>query len=59
MLALNKALVHRIPEINKSLEFCEIKVMMIPGGLTRYLQSLDVSIKKPIKDGIRKKFNEY
>ena len=32
--------------------------MMIPGGLTRYLQPLDVAIKKPLKE-IRRKNNEY
>ena len=32
--------------------------MMILGGLTRYLKPLDASIKKPFKDGIRKKYNK-
>ena len=59
MLVLDEASVHRIPEIKKSLELSETKVMMIPGGLARYLQSLDVSINKPFKDRIRKKYNEY
>ena len=59
MLVLDEASVHKIPEIKKSLELSETKVMMIPGGLTRYLQPLDVSINKPFKDGIRKKYNEY
>ena len=32
---------------------------MIPGDLTRYLQPLDVSISKPFKDKLRKKYTDY
>ena len=32
---------------------------MIPGGLTRYLQPLEVSINKPFKDKLRKKYTDY
>ena len=59
MLELDEASVYGILEIKKSLELSETKVMMIPGGQTRYLKPLDVSINKPFKDRIRKKFNEY
>ena len=33
--------------------------MIIPGGLTIYLQPLDVSINKPFIEEIRRKCNEY
>ena len=59
MVVLNKASIHKIPEIKKSLELGKTKVMMIPEELTQYLQPLDVSINKPFKDGVRKKSNEY
>ena len=42
----------------KSLELSDTKVMMIPGRLAQYLKPLDASIKKPFKDGIRKKYNK-
>ena len=32
---------------------------MIPGGLTRYLQPLDVSINKPFKDELKKRYTKY
>ena len=59
MLILDDASMHKTPGIRKSIELSETKVMMIPDGLTRYLQPLDVSINKPFKDGIRRKYNEY
>ena len=41
-----------VPYINQYLSF-------IPGGLTRFLQPLDVVINKPFKDALRKKYIEY
>ena len=32
---------------------------MIPEGLTRYLQSLNLSINKTFKDELRKKYTDY
>ena len=59
MLAIDGASMHSIPEIKRSVELSETKVMMIPGGLTGYLQPLDVSISKHFKEEIRRKYNEY
>ena len=59
MVVMDDASMHKMPEIKRSVELSETKVMMIPRGLTRYLQSLDVSINKPSKEEIRKKCNEY
>ena len=47
ILVIYDASMHKIPEIKRSVELSETKVMMIPGGLTKYLQPLDVSINKP------------
>ena len=59
MLIMYDAYMNKIPEIKRSVELSETKVMMIPGGLTRYLQPLYVSINKPFKEEIRRKYNEY
>ena len=58
MLIMDGASMHKTPEIKRSVELSETKVM-IPGGFTRYLQPLDVSIIKPFKKEIRRKYNEY
>ena len=55
MLLMDDASMNKILEIKRSVELSETKVMMIPGGLTKYLQPLDVSINKPLKVEIRRK----
>ena len=42
MLDIDDASMHKIPEIKRSVELNEAKVMMIPGGLTWYLLPFDV-----------------
>ena len=59
ILVMDDASMHKIPEIKRSVELSESKVMMIPGGLTKYLQPLDVSINKPFKEETRRKYNEH
>ena len=59
MLVMDDASMNKMPEIKRSVELSETKVMIIPRGLTRYLQPLDVSINKPFKEEIRRKYNEY
>ena len=59
MLVMDDSSMHKIPEIKRSVELSETKVTMIPGGLTRYLQPLDVSINKSFKVEMRRKYNEY
>ena len=35
------------------------KISIIPEGLTRYLQPLNVSINKPFKDELKKRYTKY
>ena len=45
MIVMNDASMYKIPEINRSVELNNTKMMMISGSLTRYLQPLDIPIK--------------
>ena len=58
MLVMDDASMHKIPEIKRSVELSETK-MMIPRGFTKYLHPLDVPINKPFKEEINRKYNEY
>jgi len=35
------------------------EITLIPGGLTRYYQPLDVSINKPFKNALREKYSSH
>ena len=59
ILVLDKESLHKIPEIKKSLELSETKIMMIPLILIQYFQLLNVTINMPSKYGVRKKYNKY
>ena len=59
MLVMDDASMHKLDVIKKKINDWEISISMIPGGLTKYLQPLDVSINKPFKDELRKKYTDY
>ena len=48
MLVLDDASMHKIKEVKEQIESWNTHISLIPGGLTRYLQPLDISIKKTI-----------
>ena len=50
MLVMDDASMHKLDVIKQRINDWETSISMIPGGLTRYLQPLDVSINKPFKD---------
>ena len=59
MLVMDDALMHKIDIVKDKIKECKTKISMIPGGLTRYLQPLDVSINKPFKDELKKRYTRY
>jgi hypothetical protein len=48
-----------LEKLHKILETKEIKLFLIPGGLTSILQPLDICFNKPFKVQLKDKFNEW
>ena len=46
MLVMDDASMYKIDIVNDKIKECKTKISIISGGLTRYLQPLDVSINK-------------
>ena len=59
MLVMDYASMQKIHIVKDKAKECKIKISMIPGGLARYLQSLNVSINKPFKDELKKRYTKY
>ena len=53
-MPVDDASMHKIENIQQKIKDCGTKISMISGGLTMYLQPLDVSINKSFKDELRK-----
>jgi len=52
MLVLDLFRCHRMPSIKSELRGMKTDLVIIPGGMTRLLQPLDVSVNKPMKDAL-------
>jgi len=48
-----------MPTIKAQLKEDNTDLVIIPGGLTRLLQPLDVSVNKPMKDALRQCWNQW
>ena len=57
-LVMIDALMHEIDIVKDKVNDCKTKISMIPDGLSRYLHPLDVSINKPFKDELKKRYIE-
>ena len=58
MLVVEDALIHKFDTIKDKIKECKTSIGMIPGGLTKYLQDLDVIINKPLKDELKKRYTK-
>ena len=59
MLVMDDPSMHKIDILKDKIKECKAKISMISCGLTRYLQPLDVSINKPFKDELKKRYIKY
>ena len=59
MLVMDDASMQKIDIVKDKIKECKTKIIMIPGGLTRYPQPLNLSINKPFKDKLKKRLTKY
>jgi len=59
LLVWDSASTHRAKDMKQFLEKKKIDQIMIPAGMTAYLQSLDLVINKPFKHYLRIEVNDY
>ena len=59
LIVCDSASTNRAKEMKSFLAERNIDQIMIPAGMTCYLQTLDIGINKPFKDHLRKEVNEY
>ncbi|CAJ0590592.1 unnamed protein product [Cylicocyclus nassatus] len=58
MLIFDSARSHLSDEVKTEIESVS-KIAVIPGGLTKFLQPLDVAVNKPFKDNLRKHWDAW
>ena len=59
LLVWDSASTHRAKDMKNFLAERRIDQIMIPAGMTAYLQTLDIAINKPFKDHLRMEINDY
>ena len=59
LLIWNSASTHRSKEMKSFFVERRIDQIMIPAGMTAYLQTLNIAINKPFKDHFRTAINDY
>lgn len=59
LLIWDSASMHRAGDMKKYLAQQQVDQVMIPSGMTPYLQSLDIGINKPFKDYLRLEIGDY
>jgi hypothetical protein len=59
LLVLDSASTHCGKDMKNFLAEKKIDQIMIPAGMTGYLQTLVIAINKPFKDDLRMEINEY
>ena len=59
LLIMDRAGSHFSDDISETFKIENCKYILIPAGMTRFLQPLDVCINKPFKDAFRKSYTDF
>ena len=59
MIVWDSVRTHRAKDVKKFLAERRIDQIIIPAGMTAYLQTLDIAINKPFKDHLCMEINDY
>uniref|UniRef100_K7FV89 HTH CENPB-type domain-containing protein n=1 Tax=Pelodiscus sinensis TaxID=13735 RepID=K7FV89_PELSI len=59
LMVLDAFWCHHMPSVKKRLQQDKTDLAIIPGGMTKMLQPLDVTVNKTMKDALRRKWNTW
>ena len=59
MLEMDDASIHKIDILKDKIKECKTKISIIPDGIKRYLQPLDIFINKAFKNELKKWYTKY
>uniref|UniRef100_K7GCQ4 HTH CENPB-type domain-containing protein n=1 Tax=Pelodiscus sinensis TaxID=13735 RepID=K7GCQ4_PELSI len=59
LMVLDAFWCHHMKSVKKRLQQDKTDLAIIPGGMTKILQPLDVTVNKPMKDALRRKWNTW
>jgi hypothetical protein len=59
MLCLDAFAAHLMPSVRSTVKEHKTALSVIPGGCTGYVEVLDVSLNKPLKDLIKEEHDAY
>ena len=59
MIVMDEVSMHKIDIVKDKIKECKTQIGTISDEFARYLQPLDISINKPLKDESKKRYTRY